>query len=167
MAYEHGGGFLFDEMDKSNPNILATLNQAVANGSCSFPDARVKKHPDFFLFGAGNTWGSGATSDFVGSMKLDAATMNRYVKLHCERDADLERDLVAAIAGAKAETWVLALATVRKNIADAGLKVFCTMRDAINGAHLVDAGWTPRQAITDTVTPGLDEGQTRKVLAGV
>lgn len=38
-AYEHGGLFLFDEYDGSNPNAVVAMNAALANKICSFPMA--------------------------------------------------------------------------------------------------------------------------------
>src|SRR5690606_24542114 len=55
-AYEKGGVFLVDEFDAGNPNVLAALNQATANGSCAFPDKMVDKHKDFIAVMAGNTY---------------------------------------------------------------------------------------------------------------
>src|ERR1700676_639204 len=79
QAYENGGVFLLDEVDGISPNALFTFNAALANGHCAFPDKVVKRHKDCIIIAAANTFGLGGTSDYVGRVKLDAATLSRFV----------------------------------------------------------------------------------------
>ena len=62
-AYEHGGLFLWDEVDASAANALVAFNQALANDSFPFPDGMVDRHPDFLAIAAANTYGTGATAE--------------------------------------------------------------------------------------------------------
>ena len=88
--YQNGGVFLIDEIDNGNPNILAVLNAALANGQMAFPDGMIKAHADFRCIAAANTFGTGATEQFIGRNPIDAATQNRFMKIFVGYDNDLE-----------------------------------------------------------------------------
>ncbi len=99
-AYEEGGVFLLDEMDRSDANVLLVLNQALANGRFFIPQRHenplVKRHKDFVLIAAANTFGHGADMVYAGAEKLDGATLDRFRSgiVHMDYDADLERELI-------------------------------------------------------------------------
>jgi ATP-dependent Clp protease ATP-binding subunit ClpA len=88
--YENGGIFLIDEIDNGNPNILAVLNAALANGQMAFPDGMIKAHSDFRCIAAANTFGTGPTEQFIGRNPIDAATQNRFLKVFIGYDNELE-----------------------------------------------------------------------------
>ena len=90
QAYEHGGVFLLDEVDAGNPNVMVIMNALLANDHCGFPDGMVKKHPDFRPLAGANTIGMGADKQFVGRMKLDEATRDRFVMLDLPYDPVIE-----------------------------------------------------------------------------
>lgn len=81
-AYENGGVFLMDEMDAADPNVLITINTALANGELSVPNRPdnpvAKRHPDFVFIAAANTFGRGADRMYVGREELDEATLDRF-----------------------------------------------------------------------------------------
>lgn len=80
--YENGGIFLLDEVDASDENVLVIINQAISNDGFHLPQRRgntfVKRHPDFVLMAAANTFGTGADMRYVGRNQLDAATLDRF-----------------------------------------------------------------------------------------
>ncbi len=88
--YESGGIFLIDEIDNGNPNILAVLNSALANGQMAFPDGMIQKHTDFRCLAAANTFGTGANEQYIGRNPIDAATQNRFLKVFVGYDSALE-----------------------------------------------------------------------------
>jgi hypothetical protein len=45
-AYEHGGIYTFDEVDRSDPVALLAVNPHLANGVATFPDGQIKRHKD-------------------------------------------------------------------------------------------------------------------------
>jgi hypothetical protein len=92
--YENGGVFLFDEIDNSNPNTLAVVNNALANHSAEFPDGRVAKHPDTKVVAAANTIGKGASAQYVGRMAIDAATLDRFAFIPWDLDEELEENML-------------------------------------------------------------------------
>lgn len=99
-AYEKGGVFLLDEMDASDPNLLTFLNKSIANEFFHLPQRHknplVKKHRDFVVIGAMNTFGRGADTEYVGRNALDAATLDRFRAgmIHMDYSAEVEEALV-------------------------------------------------------------------------
>lgn len=93
QAYEHGGVFLIDEVDNGNPNILAVLNAALAGSYCAFPDGMIKRHENFRCIAAANTFGYGASMQYVGRVKLDESTKDRFHSMLIDYDVTLERAL--------------------------------------------------------------------------
>lgn len=99
-AYEKGGVFLLDEIDAADPNLLTFLNKAIANESFMLPQRfkkpLVKKHPDFVVLAAANTFGKGADAEYVGRNALDAATLDRFRAgmVHMDYSAEVEDALV-------------------------------------------------------------------------
>ena len=80
--YEKGGLFLLDEVDAADANLLVYINQAIANDHFFIPQrhkkTKIKKHKDFVMMAAANTFGNGADMMFVGRNQLDAATLDRF-----------------------------------------------------------------------------------------
>lgn len=80
--YENGGVFLLDEIDAADPNVLVFLNTAISGDVFHLPqrikNPEVKKHKNFVLVCAANTFGSGADARYVGRNQIDAATLDRF-----------------------------------------------------------------------------------------
>lgn len=148
-AYEEGGVFLLDEFDAGNPNVLAALNQSVANGSCPFPDKMVPKHKDFIMVIAGNTFGTGATMEYVGRNKIDAATLDRFVFMEIPYDEKFELNL------AKDKEWCKEVQQYRKIANTKGLKVVISPRATFYGEMLLAAGLPKADVLKMTVLKGL------------
>lgn len=167
--YENGGVMLLDEMDNASPDVLVTLNQALSNGIMAFPDKMVKKHPDFILVAAGNTYGSGATAQYVGRSPIDAATMNRFIKFVVGVDENIENEMVAStgLLVIHQLNWLGIIRKARANCEASGLRVMVTPRDAKHGASLLHLGFSISEAVDMTFGFGLEGVQRDKVLAGV
>lgn len=167
--FQNGGIFLMDEIDNANPNILGTLNAALANGFMAFPDGMVKRHEEFIAIAAGNTYGNGATAQYVGRNPIDGATKDRFVFMDILIDENIEDAMVAStgLDVRKATKWTMIVRQCRKNVADFGLQVIVSPRASENGAHLLDAGFTFREAIDMTVLKGAKPDQAEKILTGV
>ncbi len=142
---ESGAVFCLDEMDNGNAGNLATLNSAMANGWTTFPNGRTVRFGSNMVFvGAANTYGTGPTAEFAGRNRLDAATLDRFAYLPWETDQGLETALVRQrLFGdqtAEAVAWLDMWRTSRANVEKFGLKIFVTMRGAVNGAKLIAGG---------------------------
>jgi cobaltochelatase CobS len=141
--WEFGGVFLFDDCDGSDPTVLVELNNALANGGCTFPDGYVKRHKDCVLILTANTWGHGATNEYVGRMKQDAAFLDRFpARIFWDIDEDLE------LATAPDTKWTKRVQQVRANVKAKGVKVLVTPRASYGGAALLAAGlsWEETEA---------------------
>lgn len=78
-AFTKGGVFLLDEIDASIPEALIILNCAIANRYFDFPKVgRVYAHKDFRVIACANTYGTGASTEYVGRNQLDGASLNRF-----------------------------------------------------------------------------------------
>lgn len=135
-AYEHGGVFLLDEADAGNSNVLILLNAALSNGYMAFPDGMVKAHKDFRMIATANTFGHGASRQYVGRNQLDAATLDRFVTIFWPIDERVE----AMLAGDQ-KVWLNVVRAVRKRaIDDLELRVVISPRATQRGATLLASG---------------------------
>lgn len=91
-AFKNGGLFMLDEMDASIPETLIVLNSAIANGYFDFPApiGNVVANPDFHIIAAGNTFGMGASYQYVGRNQLDGASLDRFAVVNIDYDANIE-----------------------------------------------------------------------------
>lgn len=149
-AYEHGGVFLFDEMDGSSPSAIVALNAALANGICPFPDCVVTKHENFKCIGAGNTKLTGATREYVGRNQLDAASVDRFAFLEWLYDEALETAL------ATNSLWCKYVQSARRAVKDRALKHLVTPRATYDGCKLLEGGLTWEETESAVLWKGLD-----------
>jgi hypothetical protein len=157
-AFERGGLVILDELDSWDAGVTLALNAALANGYAGFPDGMVARHRDCVIIGAGNTHGTGATADFVGRNRLDAAFLSRFpVKLQWDADPALE----VAISGDAAFTRRVQAA--RERARAVGLKHLIDMRQMQAGAALIAAGFTSDEAADLTYLAGLSADQRRMI----
>lgn len=140
--FREGGLCLLDELDSGENSALLALNAALANGCMSLPNGKMQtRHKDFVCLGAGNTNGQGATADYVGRNKLDAAFLNRFpIKLTWDYDETLE----AAISGNP--SWARHIQRARTIAQTKGIKVLITPRHTQAGAALIASGFTEKEA---------------------
>lgn len=153
-AYENGGVFLFDEVDGSDNAALLALNAALANGLSAFPDKTVKRHKDCIIIAAANTWGHGATAEYVGRSKIDAAFLSRFpVRIGWNYDEELERNISGN------SEFAARVQDARRKAAEKGLKILITPRHSEAGAALIAAGFTFKEAEEMTFLADLSRDQ--------
>jgi cobaltochelatase CobS len=153
-AWENGGVYLFDEADGSVAAAFLAFNAALANGVMAFPDGMIERHPDCVILAGANTTGLGATGDFTGRSKLDAASVDRFVFAEWPIDEALE----LAIGGNR--EWTHQVQKYRRKVAEKGFKgVQITPRASIYGATLLAQG-VPLDAVkTMVVRKGMSPEQ--------
>ena len=156
-AMEQPSVYLFDDIDSCDSNApLLALNGALANGLIAFPDKHLERHHDSIVIATANTWGLGATADYVGRMKLDGAFTDRFGgKVTWGYDEEFER----AISGNSA--WAKRVQAARSAAQAAGLKVLITPRASIAGAAYIAAGFTFDEAAELTYLANLSAEQRR------
>jgi cobaltochelatase CobS len=159
-AYEHGGVYLFDEVDASEDRTLLKLNAALSNGVQAFPDQKkpVKRHKDFRCIGAGNTFGEGATAEFTGRARIDAAFKSRFpVRFFWTYDVALEQSICGDVA------WTKRVQAARIRAQNAGLKAIIDPRISMAGAAMIANGFTSDEAAELTYLAGLSKDQIKIV----
>lgn len=160
QAFEHGGIFAADEMDGSDPGAFLWLNAALANGQQPFPDAMVKRHPDFRMVGLANTFGHGADRIYVGRNQLDAASLDRFKpQIEMDYDADLETHLCGNPA------WAARVQAMRTAARDAKDRVVLSMRASIVGAKLIAKGWAVERVEDACLFAGIDPSVRQRLRA--
>ena len=164
-AFKHGGLVLMDEMDASSSNALLTLNAALANDFASFPlgndgeGGMVKKHPDFVVIASANTFGHGASAQYVGRNPMDMATLDRFCNVTMGYDESLER----AIAGNDA--WVDYVQAVRAAVEHHKMRYVVSPRASVKGAKLLAAGMDVAKVASVTIwNKGFSETDKQKIM---
>jgi cobaltochelatase CobS len=152
QLYETGGVFLLDEVDAADANVLLVLNSALANGDLAVP-ARVKKptakrHKDFVLIAAANTWGSGADWQYVGRNQLDAAFLSRFAGAVIKVDYDEALESTLATPD-----WYADFIRVRHAASAAKVRRVLGTRELLAGQRLLNAGYE-RTEVWHALTQG-------------
>jgi cobaltochelatase CobS len=161
-AYENGGVFLLDEADAGNSNVLILLNAALSNGHMAFPDKMVKAHPNFRMIAAANTYGNGASRQYVGRNQLDAATLDRFCTLTWDIDDKIEQSLAGTSAEGK--RWLNVVRTVRKRVTDElELRIVISPRATQRGATLLAAGMTFDEVLPIALTGNIPESSRKEI----
>lgn len=160
-AYEKGGLLLLDEFDSAHAGVVTILNSLLANGHATFPDKIIEKNEKFVCMCACNTYGRGGNIDYIGRNKLDGATLDRFIIVDVDYDNGLERNL------ANNDTWVDVIEKVRENIRNQGIKMIVSPRASMDGADLLEAGFTPQEVMEMVIYKGCDEDVKTKISKGI
>ena len=90
--YRDGGLLGIDEIAAADASCTIALNALLANGHMMFDpnNPEVCKHDLFGCIAADNTVGTGATIKFIGRNPLDAATLDRFIRVKVEYDEPSE-----------------------------------------------------------------------------
>jgi len=182
-AYENGGIFLFDEMDASLPSATLAFNAALANGHADFPDGVVKRHPDFRAVAACNTFGNGASRQYVGRNQQDAASLDRFAVLTWNYDERLECAMLGQPAPqglpmpvnvtpvrdedkAKAlgADWLIYVQRVRAAVEKLAIRHVVSPRASIMGTKLLAAGWSRADVEDSCLFKGLEKQARDKLV---
>lgn len=172
--YEHGGVFLWDEIDNGNANVSAVINMALANGEMAFPDGMVAKHPDFVLIAAANTYGTGASRVYVGRNQLDGATLDRFAFVDLPYDEALESTLAGVPMASEdcnldagfvpsAQDWISFVQSVRRAVATLKERVVISPRATFYGVKLAAAGIGRAWLEKMLVWKGIETGTVEKI----
>ncbi len=107
-AFTEGHLFCFDELDGSAPDAVVAFNAATDSQNVfAFPNGMQHKHEDFVAVACMNTWGNGASADYVGRYKQDAASMSRFVKVFIDYDRNIERVIAGKHTDIAQRVWDL------------------------------------------------------------
>lgn len=158
-CFRNGGLCLLDELDAGSNEALLALNAALANAIMCLPSGEIiRAHKDFKCVGSANTFGAGATAEYVGRTRIDAAFLQRFgMRLSWGYDEALEQAISGNVE------WAKRVQRARANAARAGLKVLITPRASQAGAKLIASGMTPDQAAELTYLADLSPAQRQQI----
>jgi cobaltochelatase CobS len=156
-AYVNGGVFLFDEIDASSAQALLAFNAIAANDLAAFPCGTVKRHEDFVIIAAANTFGNGADAQYVGRAQLDAATLDRFAFVPMDYDEKLE------LAIASNDEWTRHVQAFRKAVRELGLRHVVSPRASVKGGKLLSAGLSWEDVEAMTLNRGLSALDVEKI----
>lgn len=157
-AYEFGGVYVFDEVDRSDPVALLAVNPHLAGYLATFPDKQVKRHPNCIIICTANTWGLGGDANYSGATKLDGAFLSRFpVKINWDIDSDLESSIV------EHPEWLKRVRAARERARAAGLKVMIDVRVALAGVALIEQGFSMDEVAEMTYLANLKPDQRTQV----
>jgi hypothetical protein len=160
--FKNGGLAFLDEIDVADPGVLVGTNALISEDSYRFPHGEVvQRHRDFYLLAGGNTAGTGPMGGFMRN-KLDAAFIDRWIKVEVAYDPDLE----ASVSGN--ERWTDYVQRVRHHVETTSFKnVYITPRATSHGAALLAAGVPVEKVIEVTILNGLSEELKRSIQQNV
>lgn len=160
-AYENGGLICLDEIDAGNSNVLMLINNVISMDEIEFPDGKVKKHNNFWIVCTANTYGRGATIEYVGRNRLDAATLDRFTVVTMDYDLELEKTIV------NCDKWMSIIEKLRANAEKYNLKVIISPRASQIGADMYDAGISVNEIIEMQVLKGSSDDIKNLLMEGI
>lgn len=150
-AYTGGGVFLFDEIDASSAQALLAFNAIAANDLAAFPCGTVKRHDDFVIVAAANTFGNGANRRYVGRAQLDGATLDRFGFIAMDYDEKLETAISLN------DVWTAWVQKCRAVAAEHRMEVIISPRASIKGGKLLAAGMPVEKVANMYVFKGMSD----------
>ena len=158
-AFKLGGLLCLDEFDRSNTEVVVSLNNLLAGSSYLFPNNElVKKHEDFRVVACQNTTGSGGSKQYAAAQRQDASTLNRFVTIPWDIDNAMERK----VAGDTPITTIVQM--IRSKAKELGMDIVISPRQSIHANTLVDMGYSTTQAIDYAITGMMADDVRRRLV---
>ena len=158
QAYRDGGVFCAEEIDASSSSALvAGLNMVLANPKADFANRIIDRHDDFVCIATANTFGNGASREYVGRTQLDGATLDRFIFIQVNYDEALE------LSSAGNDDWCNFIQTVRHAASLLELRVIISPRASIQGAKLLAAGIKKSDVADFVLWRGIDAATRTKI----
>lgn len=148
-AFTGGGLFMFDEFDASDPRAVTAFNGALSNRMCDFPTGCYEQHPDFRVIAFSNTWGNGATRDYVGRNQMSAEAKDRFVFVAVDYDRKLELAIAKQYEGGV--EVAKRVHKIRKAIAKLKIRHIVSIRGIVDTSVLLLAGDSEEQAWSSSI----------------
>lgn len=93
MEQDKQGIVMFDEIDNSDASAMVTINDAIASREITIADNTHLDLKNIRFMACGNTWGTGATDEYVGRNQLDASTLDRFSVVEVGYDGAVEKSI--------------------------------------------------------------------------
>jgi MoxR-like ATPase len=160
-AFTKGGVHCFDELDASAPEAVVAFNGMTDDQPFyTFPCGQRDQHDDYVALACMNTYGNGASADYVGRFKQDAASMSRFVRVYIDYDKRIERSLAGKNADILQRVWDLREACTRLAI-----RHIVSTRMVLFGAKAREAKATRKEIDRDVLFAGLDDNALQQIKA--
>ena len=91
--YQKPSVILIDEMTALDPAVAQVINAALANNEIETTTGLVQRHPDCIIIATSNTFGAGASRQYVANNQLDASTIDRFIGGIIEVDYSVEYEM--------------------------------------------------------------------------
>jgi hypothetical protein len=157
-AWINGGVILLDEGDTYNPAAIIVLNDALANGRCTFADGSYPKHPQCYVIMATNTDGRGPDDEYNARSQMDASTRDRFAYVPWDYVPSMETQL-----GAQNAAWTRYVQAVRAMMVAAEMPEVPSPRASIKGAKYIANGGTWEDACERYIWKGYAPEQVQRV----
>jgi MoxR-like ATPase len=159
-AFTKGGVVLMDEADAAHAGVFTIVNAMTSNDVAGFPKSPLpeKKHKDFIVIAAANTFGLGPDRRYVGRNQLDAATRARFYFHEFNYDEKLEMNLSSD------KKWCSRVQTIRAAINDLKEEVIACPRASYRGGALIEAGFTYAELEDALIFQGCNDEIKERIL---
>ena len=159
-AFRDGSFLCLDEFDGFDANAGLVFNSVLDNqGVLATPNDKdnpfARKHDDFHVAVASNTWGDGNDFNFAGRGQLDLATLDRLqaVKVYVDYDKNIERALAGNYTNMADCLWSLrercdknhVRRTISTRLFIDGQKWMLAGKDNSKLLDIITTGWTKEE----------------------
>lgn len=159
-VYKEGGVLGIDELEKGGANAMTALNALLANNMYQFPNGEVvEKHENFSAIACGNTFGRGASRQYVGANQLDASTLDRFDVLEWDIDDKFEMELATDKEFCQ---MVQALREAVRSF-EGTIQLIVSMRATLRGERLLASGFGHKEIFEMLVYKGIDAASKEKI----
>jgi len=169
--FTEGGLLLIDEVDNGNPNTNLVIN-GLSDRAIAFPVGMREAHENFILVATANTVGNGATINYCGRNRLDAALLNRFIFINWPYDEELEFELASEaylLAGGpdvkNLKNLMFDVKNIRKAIEELNLTHIISPRTSVQAAKMLASGkFDIKSIFGECLAKGLDDDSKKKIL---
>lgn len=165
---------IVDEMDKANENVMMLIKD-LASGVISMPYGQQRVNPKVMVVATMNTWGQGATREYVGAQAQDAALLNEFNFVEWGYDTDFEWTLLQQLFNSYKDVGEYQVGDMRRLLdmfiamrvkADQQkVRVIISTRNIINVAKmlLTNHDWSIHPTLCKSVYKGLKEEEWKRI----
>lgn len=172
-VYEYGGVFCLDEIDTGHTSLGTSLNRLLSSSSFDFPKdggglERVRRHDKFVVVATGNTFGNGPSIRYVGTNKMNGASLDRFTMFHMATDENLTRLIAEDLSSEHGPRAFAAWERLRRNVERYSLDVLVSPRACLDAVRGLAYGESLDEAFNGRAHGrGLPTDIERKLVEGV
>ncbi len=169
--YTEGGILLIDEIDNGNPSTNIVVKMLSDGNKCNFPHGTFTKHPNFRLVANANTFGTGATRDYVGRSMQDAALLNIFAYIKWVYDEDFEYNIcydeyfrMNGEEKKRFNKYIISVWKIRMAIKELGIRHIVSPRNALYGSRMLAQKLDESIILNSVILRDLELDTAKKVI---